>query len=80
MKLVIYGQKNCPFCEKAVMLCDLYGVDYDYIDITDKQGIKQNFRECGLKTVPQIWVDAHGEQHIGGYTELAEFLEERDDG
>lgn len=67
----IYGTANCSFCKKAVDLAESYNIMYQYIDAESNQ---QQFRELfpDAKTVPQIlWND----NYVGGYTELAEEIE-----
>jgi|TARA_B100000900_G_C20147424_1_gene540426 glutaredoxin len=67
IKYIIYTQKNCAFCKKAKELLDEAGEVYEERLLDNLPKIKR-FREAGHKTVPQIFL------HIGGYTELEEFL------
>ena len=67
IKYIIYTQKNCAFCKKAKELLDEAGEVYEERLLNTPAKIKR-FRDSGHKTVPQIFL------HIGGYTELEEFL------
>jgi glutaredoxin len=69
----IWTQPGCSYCEKAKALLREMGelIGREYIigrDITVAE-----FKEQGYTTVPQIW---HGSRYIGGYSELASYLEE----
>jgi len=85
MQAIIYTKDNCPFCTKAKMLFQNRNIEYKEYTITtdkDKLLLNDNYvtREDLLqkaphaKTVPQIWLD---DKHIGGYTELAAFLDNK---
>ena len=67
IKYIIYTQKNCEYCAKAKALLDEAGEVYEERVLDNLPKIKR-FREAGHKTVPQIFL------HIGGYTELEEFM------
>ena len=67
IKYIIYTQKNCAFCKKAKHLLDEAEEVYEERLLDTPAKIKR-FREAGHKTVPQIFL------HIGGYTELEDFL------
>ena len=67
IKYIIYTQKNCEYCVKAKALLDEAGEVYEERVLDNLPKIKR-FREAGHKTVPQIFL------HIGGYTELEEFM------
>ena len=70
----IYGKPNCPFCEKAVHLCESRRLEYVYSSL-DKDYTREQLLEWfpGARTVPQIKVDG---TKIGGYTELVNYIEE----
>ena len=67
IKYIIYTQKNCEYCVKAKALLDEAGEIYEERVLDNLPKIKR-FRDAGHKTVPQIFL------HIGGYTELEEFM------
>ena len=67
IKYIIYTQKNCAFCKKAKELLDEAGEVYEERLLDNLPKLKR-FKDAGHKTVPQIFL------HIGGYTELEDFL------
>jgi glutaredoxin len=57
---------------KAKDLANMKGIRVQYIDISkDVESRKYIVEEIGARTVPQIF---HEGKHIGGYTELVEYL------
>ncbi|MFW1677025.1 GrxA family glutaredoxin [Pontibacter sp. JAM-7] len=72
--ITIFGREGCGFCRRAVALCEIKNLNYRYIDI-HKEGISKADLEVTVgkpvMTVPQIF---HGQNHIGGFTELNAFL------
>ena len=73
MKVVIYGKPACPFCDKAKMVCEQRGFDYEYYEM-DKDFTLEfiQFKFPSAKTFPQIIVDG---THVGGYTDMMELLD-----
>ena len=67
IKYIIYTQKNCEYCAKAKALLDEAGEVYEERVLDNLPKIKR-FKEAGHKTVPQIFL------HIGGFTELEDFM------
>jgi glutaredoxin 3 len=68
-KIQIYSTDWCPYCNAAKSLLDGKGVPYEEIDVTAPElRVAMVERAHGRRTVPQIFI---GEQHIGGYDELA---------
>ena len=67
IKYIIYTQNNCEYCDKAKKRLDKEKahVEERLLDTTEK--IKW-FKKAGYNTVPQIFL------HVGGYTELEEFM------
>ena len=76
-RITIFGREGCGFCKRAKELCELKGLDFLYIDI-HKEGIsKANLEKTVGKpvlTVPQVF---HGQDHIGGFTELDAYLKDQ---
>lgn len=70
-KYTIYGTDSCPFCTRAKTLLELTGLEYDYVDAKNTEQAQTLFSENNWRTVPQIF---HGEKHIGGFTELNQYL------
>jgi glutaredoxin len=73
MNVVIYGKKQCPFCDKAKMVCEQRGFDYEYYEM-DKDFTLEfiQFKFPSAKTFPQIIVDG---THVGGYTDMMELID-----
>lgn len=72
--ITIYGKPMCPFCDRAKQFCEQNGLNYVYKSLgTDytKEELLETFP--GARTVPQIIV---GENKIGGYDNLARYVEE----
>ncbi len=66
----MYSTASCPFCMMAERLLKAKGIaDIEKIrvDLDPAQRIEM-IRKTGRRTVPQIYI---GEQHVGGYQELA---------
>jgi glutaredoxin len=76
MKYIMLTQDNCPYCLAAETLLSEGGHEVDKYDVGDQ--------DVGLlvailkrtDTVPQIY--GHDGAFIGGYTELKEYLNEKD--
>ena len=71
----IYGTPNCDFCDKAKSLLATYEKDYTFIDVVENEDITAAFfkKFPNVRTVPQIVWEG---KHIGGYTELSEWLKD----
>ena len=75
INIVIYGQENCGWCEKAKQLLDSVSVGYTYYDIhNDGVDIETLVTKTapGAKTVPIVVTN---DTWIGGYTELKAHVE-----
>lgn len=69
--VTIYGAAGCIWCDRAKVLAESSGLEYEYIDVKSSDQLKQDFmqRFPGVTTIPQIvWYD----KHLGGYTQFAE--------
>lgn len=69
-RIRMYSTASCPFCLMAERLLRAKGVDdieKIRVDIDPQQRIEM-MQNTGRRTVPQIYI---GDQHIGGYQELA---------
>ena len=67
--VTMYATSWCPYCSRARGLLESKGVALQEIDVEsapEKRAEMQN--RSGRRTVPQIFI---GEQHVGGYDELA---------
>ena len=70
-RTIVYGKKNCPYCQMAKDELKLRGVQYDYIDLADIGKTAAEVTGRKVKTVPQIYVEG---QYVGGWDELQNFL------
>lgn len=70
MSAVIYGKKNCAFCEQAKGLCIIRGIEMEYKDLNDGDYTMEEFNETfpGARTFPQI---IYNGEKVGGFTEFA---------
>lgn len=65
----LYGTRFCPYCVAARSLLAQLNIAFEDISVDGNSALRRELTQAsGQHTVPQIWV---GEQHIGGYTELA---------
>lgn len=66
----MYCSNFCPYCIRAEMLLKSKGVEtIDKINVeSSEEGFADLFRLTGRRTVPQIFI---GDQHIGGFDDLA---------
>ena len=67
----IYTQSRGGFCDEAKNLMNERNIAFIEISLEHDQEARIMLKEIKCKTVPQIF---HGELHIGGYTELTEYL------
>ena len=66
----MYTQAFCGYCSAARKLLQNKGVDFTEIKVTLNSNLRREMIErSGRHTVPQIFI---GEQHIGGYDDMAE--------
>ena len=73
-RFTIFGRPDCGYCVRAKQLLETKAMDMRWIDIQAEGVSKADLEKTVGKpvdTVPQIF---HGQQHIGGYTELAEYV------
>lgn len=69
----IWGTATCPFCERAKDLCKQYDLQFSYTLIDSQEKLAELHEKApGTRTVPQIWWN---DKYIGGYTELAQEIE-----
>lgn len=77
-KFVIYGKEDCGFCDTSKDLLDKSGIEYEFKDVSEDEGLKEFVRTSWLAkgnpnpTVPLICTQS-GEV-IGGYSELCDYL------
>ena len=69
--ITVYSGPMCNFCDAAKRLLSRNNLNYNEIDISTKEGLREEMtkRANGRRTIPQIFFD---EYHVGGYQELRE--------
>ena len=67
--IIMYSGPMCNFCEAAKRLFARNNIEYNVIDISSKEGLRDEMikKANGKRTIPQIFFD---DQHIGGYDEV----------
>ena len=67
--ITVYSGPMCNFCDAAKRLLLRNNLNYNEIDISTKEGLRDEMtkRAYGRKTIPQIFFN---DEHIGGYQEL----------
>jgi glutaredoxin 1 len=74
MKIEIYGADWCGYCKKAVELCKIKLLQYEYVDIDKTSNMRLLETRIGnkVRAVPQIFID--GQLVLGGYSGLEKEL------
>ena len=69
----IYGTLNCTYCDLAKKLLTVYDREYAFIDVAEDEDITAAFfkKFPNVNQVPHI---TEGDQYIGGFNELKEWL------
>ena len=69
----IYGTLNCVYCDMAKKLLAVYDKEYAFIDVAEDEDITAAFfkKFPNVNQVPQI---TEGDQYVGGYNELKQWL------
>lgn len=69
-KITIYTTTTCPYCHAAKALLNKKNIEFIEISVNNPK-VRENMMERagGRRSVPQIFF---GEQHIGGFDDLAE--------
>ena len=69
--ITVYSGPMCNFCDAAKRLLSRNNLNYNEIDISTKEGLRDEMtkRAHGRRTIPQIFFDDY---HVGGYQELRE--------
>jgi ribonucleoside-diphosphate reductase alpha chain len=70
-RTIVYGKKDCPFCQLAKEELKLRGIPYDYIDLQEIGKTAAEVTGRKVKTVPQIYIEGN---YVGGYDELMAFF------
>jgi ribonucleoside-diphosphate reductase subunit M1 len=73
LKLVIYSKPECVYCRLAEGLCKKKNITYEKKHFTELTALSGTY-PLGVK-FPQIYIKKeYGQDHLGGYTELEEYL------
>ena len=69
--ITVYSGPMCNFCDAAKRLLTRNNLNYNEIDISTKEGLRDEMtkRANGRRSIPQIFFDDY---HVGGYQELRE--------
>ena len=67
--ITVYSGPMCNFCDAAKRLLSRNNLNYNEIDISTKEGLRDEMtkRANGRRTIPQTFFDDY---HVGGYQEL----------
>ena len=68
----IYTQNSCGYCHMAKNLMNENKIDFLEISLDHDNDARKMLKGMKCRTVPQI---LNGELHIGGYTELKQYLD-----
>jgi glutaredoxin len=71
----IFTHDVCVFCDRAKATLSQLSQEYQEINIQQHKWALDLVKRSGFKTVPQIYSPTG--HHIGGYTELGEFLKDQ---
>ena len=68
-KITMYSGPLCNFCDAAKRLFLRNNLEFNEIDISDKDGLRDEMikKANGKRTIPQIFFYNY---HVGGYQEL----------
>ena len=70
--ITLYSKDYCPYGKAAKSLLRGKGLSFNEIEVGNNPELLAHMIDIsGRHTVPQIFF---GEQHIGGYTELADYF------
>jgi len=72
MKAILWSKYHCPYCDQAHALLKSKGYQIEERKIGDGY-TKEELLEAvpNARTLPQIFIE---EAHVGGFTELREYL------
>mgnify|MGYP003121076948 FL=1 len=68
----IYTQNSCGYCHMAKNLMNEQNISFIEISLDHDTEARVMLKEMKCRTVPQIF---NGKLHIGGYTELKQYLD-----
>lgn len=68
----LVGKTNCTWCDRAELVMNDCGIDYQKLDMAEHPWIKTLFIDLNLNTVPQVF--DHNGNLIGGFEELVQHV------
>lgn len=74
----VFGRPGCGYCVRAKQLLEARGFPFKYVDIQEEGISKADLSKTvgkTVETVPQIF---HGQQYVGGCTDLEAYLKTMD--
>ena len=71
MKFSLITRDDCSWCTKAKNLLKQHGLDFVEFNITEHPVLRDFVKSLGVYMVPQLFL---GTEYIGGYTDLAIYL------
>ena len=77
-QIIIYSKEGCPNCKLAKMLIKNYNLEYEEIEITNKNNRMQLYMEISeehdilVSSMPQIYI---GDKYIGGYEDFKKYMQ-----
>lgn len=74
---LVYSTPDCSYCHRAKDLLESRHQTYEVINVLESEEAMELFAEWRVKTVPQI---VHNNVHIGGYEDLAKYMEANHEG
>lgn len=57
MKVTVYSKEHCPQCDATKRKLDKLGVDYDDVDLTDDDDLRNEMISKGFKATPIVITD-----------------------
>lgn len=57
MKVTVYSKEHCPQCNATKRKLDKLGVDYDDVDLTDDDDLRNEMISKGFKATPIVITD-----------------------
>ena len=68
----IFGKPQCPFCDRAIALCEQRGYKFTYKSLCTDFGREEMLEMFPTaRTFPQIRIK---DENIGGYDQLVEYV------
>ncbi len=74
MKVTIYGKPQCPYCVRAIELCEDKGLEFDYLTVNEHITVEEltekakqldtgnDSEKLVIRTVPQIFITENDEE------------------